>query len=239
MPRWASMSKRVAHCHPERKHFCKGLCKACYSRLPRIYDKAKTARNTPERRAKQKNYEQSRYKAVVHRRSKHAFDPADEARFQAAMLCGWCRQPLDGELPSIDHDHRCCSRESHCKHCWKCTRGFVHRQCNSLAIGYYEWLERKFGITDIKLAEYRFRFPVPRTRCDHGETHGAITSPLPSLTGQPSLSQQICLHTLSSLLTLHSVSLENASMPLQAECRGSRLQTLTRRTAKRIRIRGE
>ena len=91
----------------------------------------------------------------------HSFTSADESRFVAATHCDWCAQPLNGIRPHVDHDHKCCSRKNgaHCKYC---TRGFVHPHCNRLAIAYYEWLEKAFGILDSKLADYRQRFPVPR-----------------------------------------------------------------------------
>jgi hypothetical protein len=162
MPRWSSMNKQIAHCHPERKHYCKGLCRPCYRKQPTQKAVADAYRKTPAQRKRIALYEQSRDKAVVHRRCRHKFDAADEARFQAITLCDWCHQPFDGDLPSVDHDHRCCPTVTQNKHCWKCTRGFVHHRCNTLAIAYYEWLEKRFGVIDEKLADYRSRFPVPR-----------------------------------------------------------------------------
>jgi len=140
-----------ATCHPDKPHLAKGMCKSCYEKMWK----------TPERKAKIKirmdNYHAEHQ--AGYRRRQHQFKLKDEIRFIATTICDWCGHPLQGESPHIDHDHRCCRTD---KHCAKCTRGFVHPQCNTWAINYFEWQEREFGITDPRLADYRRRFPVPR-----------------------------------------------------------------------------
>lgn len=142
---------RMADCHPDRKHFCKGLCTHCYRIQPHVKAREAMQRASKEHRA----YLRERMRGAVGRRLYHGFSEGDEARFQAATHCDWCGQPfIVGEKPSIDHDHKCCPKP---RHCYKCTRGFVHAFCNTHAIGYYEWFEKQFGITHNLLFDYRMR----------------------------------------------------------------------------------
>lgn len=138
---------RMADCHPDRKHFCKGLCTHCYRK----------ASKPRERTNYNKKYHADHQ--VEYRRYQHQFTTEDEIRFVATTICDWCGLPLRDESPHIDHDHHCCRTD---KHCENCTRGFVHPRCNTWAINYFEWQEREFGVTDPRLADYRRRFPVPR-----------------------------------------------------------------------------
>jgi hypothetical protein len=139
-----------ATCHPDRPHWAKGLCSSCYEK--RWFE-------VPAHQATKKIYRKKYHRDTDHGR-RHSFTLEDEIRFNAITICDWCGHSLQGETPHIDHDHRCCNNAE--KHCAKCTRGFVHPQCNTWAINYFEWQERVFGITDPRLADYRHRFPVPR-----------------------------------------------------------------------------
>jgi len=117
----------VRLCHPDRPHQAHGLCGPCYMKKKNI------GRN--ERRHNLLGAMLARYKMITH--------------------CDWCGNPFNGTRPHIDHDHTCCP--SHENTCGKCTRGFVHNECNACAIRYYEWLEKTFHITDPKLSAYRAR----------------------------------------------------------------------------------
>ena len=150
---------RNATCHPEKTHYARGLCRPCYDKQPSRVAVDKTWRKGAKNTARQKRYDKGPLRAVVFRRSRHGFDNADEAKFQAIINCEWCGYPFNGELPRIDHDHRCCNGD---RHCHECTRGFVHHNCNVQAIAYCEWLEKKFGTTELRLKMYRTQFPVPR-----------------------------------------------------------------------------
>jgi hypothetical protein len=153
-----------AKCHPKKPHWARGLCEACYYR--KLYE-------TPEQKIRIKAYRKkawAKYRETTRRRQ-HSFTSEDEIRFKATTICDWCNQSLNGGLAHIDHDHRCCPIE---RHCAKCTRGFVHRLCNSWAISYYEWQERDFGITDPKLRDYRLRFPVPRVVSEKGSQESPV-----------------------------------------------------------------
>jgi Recombination endonuclease VII len=76
------------------------------------------------------------------------------ARYQVATACDWCGFPFNGEKPHIDHDHNCCGTDKQYT-CGQCTRGFVHRMCNTHGIAFFEWLEKNFGEVDSRLTEYR------------------------------------------------------------------------------------
>lgn len=149
-----------SNCHPDRLHYCRGLCRSCYNKQPDIMETNKVWRRSKKRREWSRIYDKSPVRATIYRRCRHGFDKLDEARFVSIKNCDWCGLPFNGVLPRIDHDHKCCKTK---KHCYKCTRGFVHKQCNLQAIAYYEWAESEFGVVDVKLAAYRLKFPVPRT----------------------------------------------------------------------------
>ena len=102
-------------------------------------------------------------RATGQRKRVHDFDTVDETRYRDVSACDWCGLPFNfgKESPYVDHDHACCSG---IKHCFRCTRGFVHHKCNLWAIPYAEWLEKQFDIRDPKLEEYRLKFSVPRSR---------------------------------------------------------------------------
>jgi hypothetical protein len=149
-----------ATCHPDKPHYCRGLCRACYRKEPSIQQASKKWRKSAVRKRWQKKYDKTPIRASCYRRWKHGFTPADEQRFISALYCDWCFMPFNGELPDIDHAHTCCAGTG--KHCSKCTRGFVHHKCNIMAIAYFEWLEKTFGVSNGALLDYRRRFPVPR-----------------------------------------------------------------------------
>lgn len=96
---------------------------------------------------------------VGEKTSVHSLNKQDIQRFINVKNCDWCGYDLTVNTACIDHDRRCCNSN---RHCWKCTRGLVHSECNIHAIHYCEWLEREFGETDPRLVAYRLRFPVPR-----------------------------------------------------------------------------
>jgi hypothetical protein len=119
------------------KHFAKGFCNKHYYK--QYYKENLGSRN---------------------RKKFHSFNDYDETRFLSIVKCDWCGFLFkEGQIPHIDHDRRCCNSA---QHCYKCTRGFVHKYCNIMAIGYYEKMEREHGFVDPKLSEYRIKFPVPR-----------------------------------------------------------------------------
>ena len=158
------MRKRTkASCHPDRSHYSRGLCRPCYAQQPDIAAREAKWRKSEKRKSWAREYEKGDVKAASFRRYRHSFDAQDEARFKATTVCDWCGLPfISKKRPSIDHDRRCCNSSKHCR---SCTRGFVHQRCNVMAIPYYEWVESKFGFVDVKLADYRKRFPVPRNLC--------------------------------------------------------------------------
>ena len=139
-----------ATCHPDRPHYGNGLCKACNrERYRELNHDAIKARDRARYAANPK-------KAHAHGfKYRHSFTDEDVARLNAATICDWCEQPFNGARPRVDHDHRCCPGVTHCR---KCTRGFVHDNCNNKAIAWAEWFERKFGIASDQLCDYRRKF---------------------------------------------------------------------------------
>jgi hypothetical protein len=150
-----------AQCHPEREKYSRGLCRPCYNKETDIKATSTKWRKSEKRKLWAKNYDKTEPRKSRHRKYRMGFSSTDELRFKVATDCDWCGQSFKGETPSIDHDHKCCAG-GNTKRCGKCLRGFVHHRCNTMAIAYYEWMEREFGTTDSKLLEYRARFPVPR-----------------------------------------------------------------------------
>lgn len=93
----------------------------------------------------------------------HSFDATDLQRYQMAKLCDWCGLPFsDKKRPHVDHDHRCCDSGRQAKHCWFCTRGFLHYNCNQRILWAHEFMEIECGFVSPQLAAYRAKFPVPR-----------------------------------------------------------------------------
>lgn len=135
----------------DRKQFCKrghlrknnthknGTCKTCLKEV-----------HAPK-------WNHSAASPAARRRWLHAFTSDDEKRFQECLSgmrpCDFCGLDFAlGEIPDIDHDHNCCPTGKHCR---KCLRGFVHEECNTRAILWMEWYERKSGITLELLRQYR------------------------------------------------------------------------------------
>jgi hypothetical protein len=64
----------------------------------------------------------------------------EESAYQALLhrqkgLCAACLLPLEGnKMIGVDHDHSCCPGK---RTCGKCTRGILHRACNS-ALGAFK-----------------------------------------------------------------------------------------------------
>jgi hypothetical protein len=95
----------------------------------------------------------------------HSFDADDLQRYLAATLCDWCGLPFsDLKRPHVDHDHRCCDSGRTAKHCWFCTRGFLHYNCNQRILWAHEFIEAECDFISPQLAAYRVRFPVPRVK---------------------------------------------------------------------------
>lgn len=95
-------------------------------------------------------------------KSRHSFDESDMSRYFTQMTCDWCGLPFKGsKRPHVDHDHRCCEKDSHC---WYCIRGFLHYDCNQRVLVAHEFIEKECGFVSPQLAAYRLKFPVPRIR---------------------------------------------------------------------------
>ena len=92
----------------------------------------------------------------------HSFDDQDFKRYLSATICDWCGKLFKhANEPHIDHDHNCCEGTNHC---WFCTRGLLHYDCNQRILWAHEFIERECGFTSPQLREYREKFPVPRVR---------------------------------------------------------------------------
>ena len=99
-------------------------------------------------------------------RTMHSFDDADMLRYFTQTTCDWCGLPFDDvKRPHVDHDHRCCaSKRGGAEHCWHCTRGFLHYDCNQRILVAHEFIEKECGFVSPQLTAYRRRFPIPRVR---------------------------------------------------------------------------
>lgn len=63
----------------------------------------------------------------------------DYADFLAMVAagCGVCHRSLDGQVPDVDHDHKCDHPGKGMACCRACVRGTLHRSCN-LRVGAFE-----------------------------------------------------------------------------------------------------
>lgn len=97
--------KQLAACHPERRHYAKGLCRRCY-------------RNTPTFKAKRDAYYQNNRgqwtahnQRVRDERRREAARYGISAAAQEALLieqgqvCAICRRPPGKKRLAVDHDH--------------------------------------------------------------------------------------------------------------------------------------
>lgn len=124
---------RRAICHPDRPYLAKGLCRACYEKLP-------------SRKRTKPNYPENGYR--WHLKYKYGITPQDYDRMflEQEGRCAICRKP-PFELKTkgtkrlhIDHDHRCCPGDVSCG---KCIRGLLCFGCNRLlaAVETPAWVE--------------------------------------------------------------------------------------------------
>lgn len=76
---------RMADCHPEKKHYCRGMCVRCYSAMRKREDPARTLAGT------QKWYRENTDKARAKNRDRYHAQPAVRARIQDRSR-EWARQ---------------------------------------------------------------------------------------------------------------------------------------------------
>ncbi len=68
---------QAAYCHPERKHYCKGLCRSCYSR------QAYAAKSEQVNAARREQYDKNRRDVLDKLRARRAADPEFNAKQRA------------------------------------------------------------------------------------------------------------------------------------------------------------
>lgn len=108
---------RYADCHTDRKHYCHGLCLACYRRARYSADPEK--RKAWEKRWRAKNLEKERercrlkeaatprsVKSDRHRRRRYGLQPGEFQRMMDRQdgLCLICRKPK--RRLNVDHCHK-------------------------------------------------------------------------------------------------------------------------------------
>lgn len=130
---------RMSQCHPDKTHYGRGLCKACYekanSHKRREYQKAWVGRNKEKVRLSQKQWNERNGRAA-HLKRHYGLREEDVIRIVAQQggLCPICLKP---EPDVVDHCHKTGR-----------VRGILHRRCNS-ALGTFgdcvDGLERAIG----------------------------------------------------------------------------------------------
>lgn len=164
--------RRVAACHPERKHCARGLCHECYNH------KYQEIRVTTEgqRTASKKWYVENRDRVLAQKRNrakeypdiryfqnvKYKYNTSQE-RYQELFGrgCWLCGEPFDGVIrPHLDHDHKCCPGKN-C--CGRCVRGLAHQFCNHAIAPENPTLLRK-------IADSLEKYENSKTAPDRGKT---------------------------------------------------------------------
>ena len=123
----------IPTCHPEKRHYAKGLCIRCYSKEFRNYKQIRK-KGTCLRCGRfidivAKGYCQTCF--IVARREDAKIKLLTEQGMKCANnkchtdtssyeLKNWC----------LDHDNKCCTSNLSC--CGECIRGVLCRQCNTL-----------------------------------------------------------------------------------------------------------
>lgn len=114
---------RMAECHPDRKHYGKGMCKTCYWAHPEVVARRLAGRRTPEWRSHKRGYDKLRHILI------QGVTMEDYTRLVArgCEICG--AADWRGQGPHIDHDHSCCLKALGCE---KCFRGLLCHHCNTM-----------------------------------------------------------------------------------------------------------
>lgn len=96
----------VAACHPERRHYAKGLCRECYRTQPTFLAMRATyyRANKPLFRAQYQRAKAGRRKLV----KRFQMPASDLAAMLAAQggCCALCGDPPKRKQLALDHDHR-------------------------------------------------------------------------------------------------------------------------------------
>lgn len=102
---------RMAECHPELKHYCKGKCKSCYARDPEILRKTYQYAKTPSGKAARAKWSASpagRASAKRRRIERNygiTIEQYEEMKRIQNGLCAIClKKPPPGRI-AVDHCH--------------------------------------------------------------------------------------------------------------------------------------
>ncbi len=141
---------RKALCHPDRRHYAKGLCRKCWHLLrlslkPELGEAIRVRHADYFQRNKRKISARNRKwmranqgkNRIYHLKSKYGLsaDRFTKILQEQGGCCSICRRTLHGrQAPCVDHDHRCCPGR---KSCGRCIRGLLCKTCNS----HLGWLE--------------------------------------------------------------------------------------------------
>ena len=142
MPRPA----RMADCHPDRKHFGKGLCSPCYQRQ---YYHPHPEVNRENKLLWRHSESGARYSKDWHTKRIYGISVEEyESLLQSQNnICTLCKEPFEdigtkALAPVLDHDHTN-----------KKVRAFIHQRCNK-AIGMFKDSAKRCRLA----AEYLERF---------------------------------------------------------------------------------
>ena len=105
------MSHKVTVCHPNIKHYAHGLCRPCYGKTRKSYNKVYREDHKEEQKKKSaewyKNNTEHVSKKVTRRRLKLAGwtpESVEEAREKQNNCCAICLEPFT-KTPNADHKH--------------------------------------------------------------------------------------------------------------------------------------
>lgn len=101
----------VATCHPDRKHFAKGMCERCYA-------------NEYQRGDRIRGYQLKFYFGLTSER----YEAMLHAQGGRCAICE-CQDPGGRGSWHVDHNHACCPGK---RSCGRCVRALLCRACNHL-----------------------------------------------------------------------------------------------------------
>ncbi len=98
--------KRVNDCHPERQHYAKGLCRACYRNSP-LMQQVRTAYYQANRERWREHTRRAKERRVKQVKA-YGISAAEMERMLAAQrgLCALCGNPPKRKRLALDHCHR-------------------------------------------------------------------------------------------------------------------------------------
>jgi len=123
---------RLASCHPDRRHYAKGLCFKCYdNERHKVRYPAQRDRYIAQAKARYvKNKRKIFWRALQTKFgiTQEQYETLFAKQKGKCAICAGALKDVRREYFCVDHDHTCCKGK---KSCGKCVRGLLCLTCNA------------------------------------------------------------------------------------------------------------